>query len=122
MITGMEEISASVAEEYSTGKPFTSPPAIDPTLDTPPDPDESLDSDRGYIFSNRVRFAWKHDDEELLIRIRKSADHLFSDLFADAVDTIDRLYGAMRVRFPAVAISEPSEPILSATSGVPSLR
>lgn len=97
MITGTEEISASVAEEYSTGKPFTSPPATDPTLDTPPDPDDSLDSDRGYIFSNRVRFAWKHDDEELLIRIRKSADHLFSELFADAVDTIDRLYGDMRV-------------------------
>lgn len=97
MIVGVEELSASVAEEYSTGEPPSCPPAEDPSLDLPPDPDESLDSDRGYIFANRIRFAWKHDDEELLERIRKSADHLFAELFADAVETIDRLYASMRI-------------------------
>jgi hypothetical protein len=95
-MTATNELSESLAEDDAGGDvpPFPSP---DPDLDTRPEADEPLDSERGYVFANRIRFAWKTDDEELLARIRKSADHLFSELFADAVDTIDRLYLRMRI-------------------------
>ena len=59
--------------------------------------DEQLDSEKPYIFANKMRFAWKSDDKEVLDRVRRAADAVFQRLFADSIEVIDRFYAQMRV-------------------------
>lgn len=96
----LEDLAASVVVDLSmedSALSFSSDddPAIE--SDAALDADEHLDSERGYIFSNKIRFSWKTDDKEILDRIRQTADQTFQDMFAEVISIIDTFYLSMRV-------------------------
>lgn len=98
-MSNLGDLAESVAAELSTGESMPPAPADDPMIENEEllDEDDQLDSERGYVFSNNVRFSWKSDDQEILNRIRKAADQVFQDLFAEAIGIIDQFYLRMRV-------------------------
>ncbi len=56
-----------------------------------------LDADKPYVFANKIRYALKADDQEIIDKIRHAADEVFKDMFSDALDVIDTFYRRMRV-------------------------
>lgn len=71
--------------------------SVDPEDDIVPEDDGLLNAEQPYVFANKIRYALKTDDAEILRRCRHAANTVFQKLFADAVVTIDNLYLAMRV-------------------------
>lgn len=98
-MTNLGDLAESVAVELRTGESMPPPLSDDPVIEGEAslDDDEQLDSERGYVFSNKIRFSWKTDDQEVLDRIRRAADQVFQDLFGEAITIIDEFYLAMRV-------------------------
>jgi hypothetical protein len=98
-MSNLGDLAESVAVELRTGESMPPMPSDDPEVESEEmlDEDDRLDSERGYVFSNKIRFSWKTDDQEILDRIRKAADLVFQDLFAEAIGIIDHFYLSMRV-------------------------
>jgi hypothetical protein len=98
-MSNLGDLAESVAAELSTGESMPPMPSDDPLIEGEEvlDEDDQLDSERGYVFANKIRFSWKTDDQEILDRIRKSADQVFQSLFAESIEIIDRFYLGMRV-------------------------
>lgn len=98
-MSNLGDLAESVAAELTMGTSMPAPPADDPEVEGEMalDDDEQLDSERGYVFANKIRFSWKTDDQEVLDRIRKVADQIFQDLFGEVIEIIDQFYLGMRV-------------------------
>lgn len=98
-MSNLGDLAESVAAELTTGESMPPCPTDDPLIEGEQvlDEDDQLDSERGYVFANKIRFSWKTDDQEILDRIRKAADLVFQDLFAEAIGIIDQFYLSMRV-------------------------
>lgn len=98
-MSNLGDLAESVAVELRTGDSMPPPLSDDPVIEGEEmlDDDEQLDSERGYVFANKIRFSWKTDDQEILDRIRKAADQVFTDLFGEVIEIIDQFYLSMRV-------------------------
>ena len=46
---------------------------------------------------HRIEFRWRKDDEKILASIRAAVDRSFMELYGEAIEAIDMLYGEMRV-------------------------
>lgn len=46
---------------------------------------------------HRIEFRWRKDDEKILAAIRAAVDRSFMELYGEAIEAIDMLYGEMRV-------------------------
>lgn len=67
------------------------------SLESPPDDGVVLQvEERGSIFE-KLRFAWRPEDQAVLDKVRLAADQKFAELFAEAVEAIDTFYQALRV-------------------------
>lgn len=98
-MSNLGDLAESVVSEIRMGESMPSMPSDDPVLEGEAslDDDDQLDAERGYVFSNKIRFSWKTDDQEILNRIRRAADQVFQELFGEAIGIIDEFYRAMRV-------------------------
>lgn len=98
-MNNLGDLAESVAAELTVGESMPPLPYDDPEIESGAvlEDDEQLDSERGYVFANKIRYSWKTDDQEILDRIRKSADQVFQSLFGEAIELIDQFYLAMRV-------------------------
>ena len=65
--------------------------------DAEPTPPASLKEVESRAFLQRITFQWRPEDDRFLDRVKMTAADLFHELFKDAVEEIDRLYGCLRV-------------------------
>ena len=98
-MSNLGDLAESVAAELTAAESMPPQPSDDPVIESEQvlEDDEQLDAERGYVFSNKIRFAWKSDDQEILDRIRHAADQVFQQLFAEVIEIIDQFYLSMRV-------------------------
>lgn len=72
-------------------------PMSDLLLDQVPADASQLTIEMQKSIFEKIRFKWRTEDEQILVRIRAHAEEEFTNNFADAIKVIDRFYATIRV-------------------------
>jgi len=86
--TSLGGLSGKMAEQLVNGQArLESAPAEEAVLRV---------EEQGTIFE-KIRFAWRPEDQAILDRVRLAADRSFAQLFSEAVAVIDGFYETLRI-------------------------
>lgn len=73
------------------------PEEPEPSPEVTPEEVTDLDALQRSSWMEKIRFAWRSEDEEILKRIEAAADDMFAEMFTEAITEVERFYAALRV-------------------------